>query len=503
MGGVVKVICMTTSAIAHPAIAHPASATLPATAGVSRQHSFPDTGRPAPNDAGSPAGGGRFAAFANRNFRLYFVGQTISSIGSWLQSLAVTWFVLETTNRSDQLGIAVALQFLPMLLLGAPAGVLADKVDNRRLLIGTSMMSGLLAATLGAIVASGHASLGWVYALTLMLGIVLAVERPAMQSFLFELVGPALLPKAVAANSSINPVSRLVGPALAGFLIATVGVEACFHINAISYLVVIAALLALRRDDLLARPRLGTSKGKLREGFRYVRANPNVARPLFVMTIVGTIAYNFPTTLPSMVRFGFHRGAGFAGIVMSVSAIGSIIGGIYVAGIKPHPRRTLAFALAGLAATLLALSVTPGYWPFVAVSIAMGFASASFQSVITIVLQQATEPAMQGRVMALHQMALFGSTPIGALLMGWVIHAYSPRMPFALGGLAALLCAAVLIKVGSIPRSRRSISPSPPVRRSVCSHLQASITVSPFDPQRNDPSAHLSHQRRLGRSPFT
>ena len=432
-------------------ITHPSTTTLPPSDGAPQPPSFPDTGGPAPDEVGpTAAADGRFAAFANRNFRLYFLGQTISNIGSWLQSLAVTWLVLETTNRSDQLGIAVALQFLPMLLLGAPAGVLADKIDNRRLLIATSIASGLVAATLGAIVASGHASLGWIYALTLMLGIVLAVERPAMQSFVFELVGPALLPKAVAANSSINPVSRLVGPALAGVLIATVGVEACFSINAVSYLVVIAALVALRRDDLLIRPHLGTAKGKLREGFRYVRTHPDVARPLLVMTLVGTVAYNFPTTLPSMVRFGFHRGAGSAGIVMSVSAIGSIIGGIYVAGIKPHPRRTLAFALTGLAATLLALSVMPGYWPFVAVSIAMGFASASYQSVTTIVLQQATDPAMQGRIMALHQMALFGSTPIGALLMGWVIHAYSPRMPFTLGGLAALICAAALIRRGRI-----------------------------------------------------
>jgi MFS family permease len=403
-----------------------------------------------------PSGGeGRFAAFGNRNFRLYFIGQTISNVGSWLQSLAVIWLVLDITNRSDQLGIAVALQFLPMLVLGAPAGVLADKIDNRRLLIATSCASGLIAATLGIVVATGHARLGWIYALTLLLGIVLAFERPAMQSILFELVGPDLLPKAVAANSSINPVSRLVGPALAGVLIAAVGVEACFYINAISYLVVIAALLALRQRDLLVRPQLTTSKGKLREGFAYVRTHPDVARPLLIMTIVGTVAYNFPTTLPSMVRFGFHRGAGSAGIVMSVSAIGSIIGGIYIAGIKPHPRRTLVYALAGFAASLLALSVMPGFWAFVAVSIAMGFASAAFQSVTTIVLQQATDPGMQGRVMALHQMALFGSTPIGAILMGWVIHTFSPRLPFALGGLAALLCAGALIIGGRRANDRR------------------------------------------------
>jgi MFS family permease len=386
----------------------------------------------------------RFAAFGSRNFRLYFIGQTISSIGSWTQSLAVIWLVLEITNRSDRLGIATALQFLPMLLLGAPAGVLADRVDNRRLLVATSTVSGILALTFGVVATTGHITIWWIYALTMMLGLVLAVERPAMQAILFELVGPELLPSGVAANSTINSVSRLIGPAIAGALIATVGVQTCFFINAASYLVVIAALAALRVSELVDRPLIGRAKGRLREGFAYVRSHPDVGRPLLVMTVVGTVAYNFQTTFPSMVRFGFQRGAGSVGTAMSVSAIGSIIGGIYIAGVKPHPRRTLAVALVGFAGACLALSVTPGFWAFVVMSIVLGFASASFQSVNTVVLQQATEPSMQGRVMALHQMAWFGSTPVGALLMGWVIQVSSPRVPFALGGLSALLCAAVV-----------------------------------------------------------
>ena len=270
----------------------------------------------------------RFAAFDNRNFGLYFIGQTTSSIGSWLQALAVTWLVLEITNRPDKLGIAVALQFLPMLLLGAPAGVLADRFDNRRILIATSAISGVLALAFGAVVTVGHGSIWWIYALTLMLGLVLAVERPAMQAIIFQLVGPDLLPSAVAANSTINSVSRLIGPALAGVLIATVGVGACFFLNAASYLVVIGALVALRSSELVARPLVGRAKGKLREGFAYVRTHPDVSRPLLVMTVVGIVAYNFPTTFPSMVRFGFHRGAGAVGLAMSLSAIGSILGGI-------------------------------------------------------------------------------------------------------------------------------------------------------------------------------
>jgi MFS family permease len=387
----------------------------------------------------------RFAAFGNRNFRLYFVGQTISSIGSWAQSLAVTWLVLELTDRSDQLGIALALQFLPMLLLGAPAGVLADRLDNRRVLLATSATSGVLALTFGIVVSTGHATIWWIYALTFGLGLVLAVERPTMQAILFQLVGRDLLSNAVAANGTINSVSRLIGPALAGGLIATVGVTVGFYINAASYLIVIAALLALRSSELVARPMIVQTKGKLREGFAYVRSHPDVARPLVVMSIVGAVALNFPTTVPSMVRFGFHRGAGSVGAAMSVSAIGSILGGIYIAGIKPDARRTLAIALTGFGAACLALGVMPSYWTFVAMSVVLGFASASFQSVNTVVVQQATEPSMQGRVMALHQTALFGSTPIGALLMGWVIHVSSPRLPFLLGGMSAMLCAAVVV----------------------------------------------------------
>ena len=397
-----------------------------------------------PHEMTTTDSGRRFAAFGNRNFRMYFVGQTISSIGSWTHALAVTWLVLELTNRSDRLGVTMALQFLPLLLLGAPAGVLVDRFDNRRILVVTSAVSGLLAATFAAVALSDHITIWWIYTLTLVFGIALAVERPAMQAILYELVGPQLLPSAVATNSTIASVSRLIGPALAGALIATVGVEACFIVNAASYVVVIGALLALRSSELVHRPAIGRAKGKLREGFAYVRTHRDVARPLLVMSIVGTVAYNFPTTFPSMVRFGFHRGAGSVGIAMSVSAIGSIVGGIYIAGVKPHPRRTLALSLAGFAVSCLALSVAPGFWPFVAMSVVLGFASASYQSVTTVVLQQATEPAMQGRVMALHQMALFGTTPLGALLIGWIIQATSARVPFALGGLTALICAAAI-----------------------------------------------------------
>lgn len=389
----------------------------------------------------------RFAAFQHSNFRRYFAGQVISSIGTWLQALAVTWLVLDLTGRSDRLGVAVALQFLPLLLLGAPAGVLADRIDNRRLLLVTSGLSAVLALAFGVVVASGTPDLSVIYLLTGLSGLVLAVERPAMQAMVFQLVGREELPSAVAANSTIVSVARLVGPALGGAMVAVTGVASCFYANAVSYLVVLAALASIRRNRLVPRPIGSRAGGGLRSAVAYVRNRPDVRRPLAVMAVVGMVALNFQTTFPSMVRFGFDRGAGAVGTAMSVSAIGSILGGIYAAGITPKPGRTLALALTAFAAALVAFGAAPSYPMFVVLGIPLGFASACFQSIDTVSVQQATEPGMQGRVMALHQMAWYGGTPIGALAMGWVIQVSSPRVPFLLGALAALTSAGALARV--------------------------------------------------------
>jgi len=392
----------------------------------------------------------RFVAFQHRNFGRYFIGQVISSVGSWLQALAVTWLVLDVTGRSDRLGVAVALQFLPLLLLGAPAGVLADRVDNRRLLMATSVVSAALALVFGIVVSAGAADLWVIYALTFMSGLVLAVERPAMQALVFQLVRREALPSAVAANSTIMSVSRLVGPALGGAMVAVSGVASCFYANAVSYVAVFVALASIRRSQLVPRPIASRTGGNLRAALAYVRHRPDVRRPLVVMAVVGLVALNFQTTFPSMVRFGFDRGAGAVGTAMSVSAIGSILGGVYAAGITPNPRRTLAVVLTGFSAMLLAFALAPSYLVFVLLGIPLGFASACFQSVDTVAVQQATEPSMQGRVMALHQMAWYGSTPIGALGMGWIIQLISPRAPFVLGGVAALACAVALVRAHSV-----------------------------------------------------
>lgn len=402
----------------------------------------------------------RFAAFQHRNFRRYFVGQLISSVGTWLRSLAVTWLVLDLTGRSDRLGVAVALQFLPLLVLGVPAGVLADRVDNRRLLMATSTASAVVALGFGLLMTTGHASLGAIYGLTLVSGLVLAVERPAMQALLYQLVGRETLPSAVAANSTIVSMARLVGPALGGVMVATTGIASCFYANAVSYVVVVVALASIRRADLIARPLGARSRGGVRAAVAYVRHRPSVRQPLLVMAVVGLVALNFQLTFPAMVKFQFDLGAGAVGTAMSVSAIGSILGGIYAAGITPNPRRTLMLVLVGFGAALVAVAFAPTCAAFVVLTIPLGFASAAFQSIDTVAVQQGTEPSMQGRVMALHQMAWFGSTPIGALAMGWVIEATSPRVPFALGAIAALGSAAVLARAATRERFPRRREPA-------------------------------------------
>lgn len=391
----------------------------------------------------------RFAAFRHGSFRRYFTGQVVSSVGSWLQTFAVTWLVLDLTDRTDRLGVAVALQFLPLLLLGGPAGVLADRVDNRRLLMGTSAVSALIALGFGVAVSADATDLRVVYGLTFLSGLVLAVERPAMQALLFQLVGREALPSAVAANGTIMSVSRLIGPALGGLMVSVTGIASCFYVNALSYAAVLAALTSIRPAQLVARPVGGRAAGNLRDAVAYVRARPDVRRPLLVMVVIGLVVLNFQTTFPAMVRFGFDRGAGAVGTAMSVSAVGSILGGLYAAGITPDPRRTLALAVGAFGAVLALFAAAPTYLAFVLLSIPLGFVSACFQSVDTVALQQATEPSMQGRVMALHQMAWFGSTPIGALAVGWIVEATSPRVPFVVGSATAAACAGVLLLAGA------------------------------------------------------
>ena len=397
--------------------------------------------------AGEPANTspsiGRFAAFDARNFRLYFGGQVLSTVGSWSQTLAVTSLVLEITGESAQLGITVALQFLPMLLLGAVAGVAADRFDNRSILLITSFLQASLAALYGVLAHTGNVSILTIDAITVAFGVVGAFERPTMQTFVPQLVPPDHAHSAITMANTVNGTARMAGPALAGFLVKHAGVTVCFFVNSASFGIVFVALACMRVREIRAREMLSRTSRGIRNGLAYVRANAAVRTPILVMVVIGTVAYNFLVTVPSIVRFTFGHGADAMGLVFGVSSVGTLLGAYLAAKALPTGRR-LALSLTIMCAALCSLGLAPNFGWFVASMVPMGMSSAYLQAMLVSTLQRESDPVMRGRVMSLYQIAWQGTTPIGTPIMGIVAQATSPRMPFVLAALAAAACAVAL-----------------------------------------------------------
>jgi len=385
----------------------------------------------------------RFAAFGARNFRLYFGGQVLSTVGTWSQTLAVTALVFELTGRSAQLGLTIALQFLPMLFLGAVAGVVADRFDNRRILMITSALQGSLAALYGVLAHTGHVSIITIDAIALAFGVVSAFERPTMQTFVPQLVPSDHAQSAIAMANTVNGTARMAGPALAGFLVKHAGVTVCFFVNAVSFGIVLVALTAMRQREIRPRSMLARARHGIRDGLRYVRANRRVRTPIVVMVVIGTIAYNFLVTVPSIVTFTFGHGADAMGLVFGVSSVGTLLGAYLAAGVSPTVPR-VAGSLAVMCAALCSLGLAPTFGWFVASMVPMGMSSAYFQAMLVSMLQRESPPVMRGRVMSLYQIAWQGTTPLGTPLMGVVAQITSPRVPFVIAAIAAGLCAAAL-----------------------------------------------------------
>lgn len=378
-----------------------------------------------------------------RPFRNYFIGQTLSIIGTGIQVMALTWLVLKLTNSASQLGIMIALQTVPLLILGGWAGNIADRVDNRRVLVAVSIAAGAMAAALGVLTWSGNVDLVWIRVIAVLLGIVQTFERPAAQAMLYELVGPDDLPSAIGLNSTLNATSRLIGPAIAGVLIATVGIEACFFANAVSFLAVIVAISRLRSDQLL--PRRGDHTNvRIRDGLTYAWHQPTLRRALIAMAFVGALSYNFQQIVPSMVRFVFHSGPGALGIVQALSAVGSIAGGMIVASII-HPRcRHVGITGVVFGVFILLTAIAPTLVVFTVIWIPAGLGAGLHTAATLALLQHETAPEYQGRIMALFNMALIGTSPIGALLIGAVIDHWSARAAAVISGTTALLVAAYM-----------------------------------------------------------
>jgi MFS family permease len=394
-----------------------------------------------------------FRSLRTRNYRLYFTGQIISFSGTWMQSVAQAWLVLKLSHSGVALGIVTALQFLPVLLAGPWGGVVADRVDKRRLITATQTASAALALALGVLTLAGVVSLWMVYLIAFLLGCVTLVDNPARQSFVMEMVGRDDLPNAVSLNSVVVNAARIVGPAAAGLLIATVGIAFCFLLNAASYVAVIAAFIAMRPDELHRSAPVARKRGQLREGLRYVWSHPDLRTPLLLMAVVGTLAYNFSVVFPLLVTRGFHAGAGTYGVLYSVMGAGAVVGGLVVAARSRATAPLLAGSTIAFGGVLLAAATAPHLAVEMVVMFPVGAASTAFIATSNSILQLNATAEMRGRVMALFSVVFLGSTPIGGPLIGWIAQVAGPRVALGVGALSTL--AAGVVAVVAVRRVRR------------------------------------------------
>jgi MFS family permease len=383
-----------------------------------------------------------FAAMAIPNYRRYIAGQSISLIGTWMQMAAQSWLVLTLTGSSTDLGLIVALQTLPVLLLGPYGGVIADRVDKRRMMIALQAAMGVQALVLAVLTLSGSVRLWEIGALALLLGLNNAFENPARQSFMLEMVGPESLRNAVSLNSVLVNVARTIGPAVAGLLIATVGEGWCFAFNAASFVAVIGSLVTLDLTAVKPSKPSGHQPGQLREGLRYVKSSPELAVPLLMMGLAGALAYEFQVTLPVMASKGLHVGATGYGFMTASMGAGAVVGGLFVAARGKTGLPTLVMASAAFGVVLGLAALAPNLATEMLALALAGAASISFMSTGNSTLQLAAAPGMRGRVMSLWFVAFQGSTPIGGPIVGWVMAAAGARAGLGLG---AVTCAIVAL----------------------------------------------------------
>jgi MFS family permease len=397
---------------------------------------------------GADRAGVTFAALSNPNYRRYYYGQAVSLVGTWMQMTAMGWLVVSLTGSSTKLGLVIALQTLPVLLLGPYGGVVADRVDKRRVMVALQTAMGLQALILGLLTVTGTVQFWMVGVLAALLGLNNAFENPARQSFILEMVGREHLRNAVSLNTLLVNVARSIGPAVAGILIATVGEGACFLLNAASFAAVVWSLQSLDRSKLSPSVPLVRARGQLREGLVYVRRTPELAIPLLMMMVTGIFAYEFQVTLPIFAHDSLRSGAEGFGFLTAAMGVGAVAGALRVATKGTTGLRPLTLAAAGLGVALLLTSVAPSL-PLALLTMAMvGWSSVTYMTTGNTTLQLGADPAMRGRVMSLWFVAFQGSTPIGGPLIGALIAATNPRIGIAAGGVACLIVAGLALVAG-------------------------------------------------------
>jgi MFS family permease len=409
----------------------------------------------------------------SRNFRLYLIGQLISAVGTWMNFTASSWLVLQLSGSGTALGVNVALSFGPILLLGAFGGVLADRVDKRKILIATASLYSVLSFATWALVITGVAELWMVYLLSLGHGLVTAFDNPARQSFYVEMVGEGALTNAVSLNSAAFTGARILGPAIAGVLIATVGIGWPFLVDGVSYAAVIAALVALRSSEMHPQARTTRERGHLVAGLRYVWRTPELRRPLIMLAIVFTFAFPFSVLVPLLAERVLRGDADTFGALSALAGVGSFVGAITMANRNSRPSlRLLAMWTVAFGAVLAVTGLVPTRLTAFAVMVPLGFVSMSFMISGNTMLQVHARPEARGRVMALYGMVFLGSTPIGSPIVGWIAEHLGARTGFVLTGSVALATGLSVLWLR---------------RRALASSLTGSMGGPPADPS-GDPA---------------
>ena len=413
----------------------------------------------------SNAARGVFRSLRNRNYRIWAAGALVSNIGTWMQRTAQDWLVLTqlTPHSASAVGTVMALQFGPQMLLLPWTGFAADHYDQRKLLLITQAVMGVLAVALGLLTVTGIVQLWHVYVFAFLFGCAAAFDAPVRQTFVTQLVGDEDLPNAVALNSTSFNAARMIGPAVAGLAIASVGTGWAFLLNGASFIAVLVSLFVLRNSGLRHGARALRTKGSFSEGLRYVWSRPDLRATLLMLFLIGTFGLNFPIFISTMAVGVFHTDAHGYGLLSSMMAIGTVSGALFAAS-RGRPQFTsllIGAAIFGLGCTLAAIA--PGYWLFATALVVIGVAAMTFTTTSSSLMQLSTEPAMRGRVMALRVGIALGGTPIGAPIVGWVADHLGPR--WALGVGAAAGFAAAIIGVYAMRRQSERLERAEPANK--------------------------------------
>jgi MFS family permease len=395
----------------------------------------------------------KFAALSNPAYRTYLIGQSLANTGTWMQSIAQDWLVLRLTHSAFAVGLVMTLQFLPTLFLGIYAGQLADRCPRRQILLVTQSANAVLTALLALLTASGAVRPAHLYAFALLSGLILAVDAPTRQAFVNDVVPPELLRGAVSLNAAVFQTTRLVGPAIAGLLMGTVGTGWVFALNAVCYAGPTIGLLRLRSLPVV---RSSPSPGALRTTARYVADWPHVARTILLVGMVGTFGLNFPIVLTAMATDTFGGGAGTYAIFNVMLAIGSVTGAL-LAATRSHTRlRLIVLAGAAFGVSQVAAAAAPGLAVFLVLLVAMGLTNLAFQAMANSSVQLWSDPRLRGRIMGLYMLVFTGGTPVGAPIIGVLTSHYGARLGMTVCGAIPAVAAALLAAQNGYSLRRRS-----------------------------------------------